>query len=567
MVFADDRAASPADEGADPPVETGAELVSDAAAIRAYLGPAVEAELTYPKIFLDSVESARPVLVKSAGQTTLVVNMSDSAPLASAGADRTILNYGDYFDWNRPADRPVRSFGEAVREAAGPGPIGVDPSLPFSRHAALAATGPVSVRPGGPDGPVGIYRKARSDIEWQWSATRESDAALVSSFVATLRRGDDLHRAMRLPPVGFEPLDRLLSEADLASFLVTSPFGAELVCGLPAEAAAQLGLSCLILPGRDDVTILARRPIGRADVLLIGEAPSLAAAVLAECGFRPVGVEEGHIGIGAVQRLQEAGCEPRAAVSVFRCWQDMRAGTDLPYFIVAANAVLAGIAHASRFIARHIGTGLTEAEANAAFDGGVSDFARSVGFAGRVERYFDIIHSGERTLLPAIAGEYPLLPEHRTIKFDMGVLVRDAFGCVRGCSDIARTLSPDPAIREAHDAVRAALVDDLIPAMRPGMTGAAIHALGQDALRRKEDVIARAGLMPAGTTMDGYSRDCGHTIHRTTAGSVYFMPGATGTIEPGMLGCVEYVWPVGDVIVAVEDGYYVTETGAIPFTI
>ena len=563
-----DEVAVRSDPGVADRDATVSEVVSDATKVRAWLGEAIDAELTYPKIFLDSVANARPVLVRSGGRTTLVVNRSDSAPLAALGPDRPVVTYGDYFDWNRSAGLPVATFAQAVDAAAGPGPISVGPDLPVVRHGALSAMREVVVqRPGSPEGGVATYRIPRARIEWQWRATRDADAALITAFVSSLRRGEDLVEALDQPPVGFDPFDRLLVEAGLAGFLVSSPFGAELVCGRPAAAVAQFGIVCLCRPGADHVTIISRHPLDGTDLRPDGTAPSLAAAVLAECGPHPIGIEEGHLGIGAAQRLSEAGCQPQAAVALFRRWQDMRAGTDLPYFIVAANAVRAGVEHAERFIERRLASGVTEAEADAAFDQGVARFARSLGLQDRVGPYFDIIHSGERTLLPAIAGDYPLLPGHRTIKFDMGLLVRDAFGCVRGCSDIAWTLSPDPAIREARDALRSALVDDLIPAMRPGMTGGAIHALGQDALKRIENVMARAGLMPAGASMDGYVRDCGHTIHRTTAGSVYFLPGVTGTIEPGMLGCVEYVWPVGDAIVAVEDGYYVTETEIIPFTI
>jgi hypothetical protein len=33
-----------------------------------------------------------------------------------------------------------------------------------------------------------------------------------------------------------------------------------------------------------------------------------------------------------------------------------------------------------------------------------------------------------------------------------------------------------------------------------------------------------------------------------------------------MLGCVEYVWPIGHRIIAVEDGYFITDDEVIAFT-
>jgi Xaa-Pro aminopeptidase len=337
--------------------------------------------------------------------------------------------------------------------------------------------------------------------------------------------------------------------------------------GLPSQVAEQYGMACLFVPGDEHVTIFAKRPFDRPDFEAAGQSVSLAQAVRSVVGDRPLGIEEGHLGIGVYDALSEAGCAARPSVSILRRWMDHRAGTDLPYFIVAANAVLAGFRRASDYIVRHVQAGVTERDANAIFAAGASEFAKSVGMDGRIGLYFDIIHSGERTLLPAIAGDHPILPAHQTIKFDMGILVGDAFGCVRACSDIARTLSPSRALEQCHDDLRALLVDRLIPQMRPGMSGGDIHALGVRSLRECEAGLRKAGLMREGATMDGYTRDCGHTIHRTTSGSVYFLPGVKETIEPGMLGCVEYVWPIDDKIIAVEDGYYVTDTEVIPFTI
>ncbi|MGO4836128.1 hypothetical protein AB4144_28180, partial [Rhizobiaceae sp. 2RAB30] len=112
----------------------------------------------------------------------------------------------------------------------------------------------------------------------------------------------------------------------------------------------------------------------------------------------------------------------------------------------------------------------------------------------------------------------------------------------------------------------AILIEALIPSIRPGMSGAQIHALGVDLLRPLEGDLRRLGLLPDGKNIDGYLRDCGHTIQRQTISSVYFLPGVTEKIEPDMLGCAEYVWPVGDTLIAVEDGYLVTAAETIPFT-
>jgi Xaa-Pro aminopeptidase len=512
---------------------------------------------------LDNIENAYPVLVEADNTATLVLNVADSAAIGARQRTYAIETYGRYFDWDQPTSMRISTFAEVVRGIAGPEPLEVSADLPVSRFKALSGTGPVEVCSCAVEEPACVYRKRRLEIEHQWRITRDADAAAIGTFVSALRCGRELMTAMTAPSVGFAALEALMVDAGIDGFFVSSPYNAELLTGLPAGVAEQFGLSCLFVVGDECVTVLARRPFERQDFHPLGRS----ALGVMRLGGKRVGIEEGHLGIAAYRALAQTGCVIEESVSLLRRWQDQRAGTDLPYHIAAANAVLGGFERAKEYLLSRTKSGATEREARAIFDQGAMDFARIIGIKGRLSPYFDIIHSGERTLLPAASGDYPLLPTHKTIKFDMGLLAHDAFGCVRGCSDIARSLSPVPAIQRAHDELRSQLIDCLIPAMRPGMTGGEVHALGIEILRGSEDTLRDAGLIRDHMKVDGYVRDCGHTIHRTTLGSVAFLPGVKQTVEPGMVGCVEFVWPVGDTIIAVEDGFFVSETEVLPFTI
>lgn len=540
-------------------------LISDRQEVRGLLGDRFDAELTYPKIFLDSVGNATPVIVDTGGDFTLVINVADSEAAAVTLRKVRLQTYGHYFDWGQASGAPLLSFSEAVRVAAGPGRLVVAASLPVARAEALGVNS-LDVEPDNTDPRVYISRKKRSDVERQWQTSRDRDAAALRPFISNLRRGADLLDALSKSAVGYAALEELMHDAGLDAVFVSSPFHSEMFTGLPRAMAERLGITCLFVRGHDDVIIFSRQPLERSDFRPHGEAASVAEAMHA-FGAGTTGIEEGHLGIGPWQSLHDAGCGLKNAAFVLRRWQDKRAGDDLPYYIAAANAVLRGFEKARDHIRHHLAGGMTESDARSAFDRGVADFAAGIGLEGRIKPYFDIIHSGERTLLPATAGDYPLRAADQTIKFDMGLLVLDTFGCVRACSDIARTLSPVAELQDIHDELRTALVDRLIPAMRPGMSGAQVHAAGVDVLRSFIPRMRKAGLMPPGATADGYLRDCGHTIHRTTAGTVYFLPGAKTTIEAGMLGCVEFVWPFERKIIAVEDGYYITDKEVIPFTI
>lgn len=550
---------------------TRIELISELSQVAADLPADVVAELTYPSIFRECPElvfPARLEITAADGSTRAihVLNHPDSDPFAQKLPKEPSVAYGRYFEWNA-AGGPGGSFAEVVRKAAGSDEILVGPDLALARFEALAATGPLRLKAPRAARPVQAYAKDRRGIEAQWDVTRRADNARLAGFITGLRAGDQLAAWLARPAIGFAGLDSALEAAGLAGLLVTSAHNVELFTGLGYEAIKTHGLSCLYQPGAAQITVFAETPLARADFAPLESAADLPAALAQALAPArgALGIEEPSIGIGLVEALRGAGFAPKGAITPLRKWQEARALTDLGYFTLAANAVIKGFEHAKAWFLRQ-SSDVQERDLEAVFQQGVADFAAQNCFAGRVKPYFSIIHSGGRTLLPATAGDYPAKLDDPTIKFDMGVLVYDDFGCVRACSDIARTICTTPELQAAHDALRAALVDLLIPAMRPGMTGGEVHAEGVKALRACEAELRASGLMPEGVTFEGYTRDCGHILHRTTTATIFFLPGVSATLATGMLGCVEYVWPLGDLVLAVEDGYLVTETGVIAFT-
>lgn len=542
------------------------ELITDGARIAAGLPASVVDELTYPSIFRECPDFVLPALVRVHGEQArecYVVNYPDSEPFRlQMGAD-SYVTYGKYFTWTGPSG-DGRSFAEVVRDFAGDTPLEVGSDLVLARYDALLASGPLAPVPARTKAPVHAYAKARAEIEAQWNATRLADNANIAEFTRTLRDGERLLDIAAAVLIGFLPLDVATTEAGLDGLLVTSPHNVELFTGLSYEFIRQHGISCLYRPTAADITVIAEHPVSRGDLRPAGTSGDIAELLAASLPGAKLGVEEPSIAIGLVNDLRAQALDVVGAIAHLRRWQEARAVTDLAYFIVAGNAVLKGFERASAWFKGQSEAG--EREIEAIFQQGVADFARSVGFAGRVRPYFSIVHSGERSLLPATAGNYPARATDATIKFDMGVLVYDAAGGVRACSDIARTICRTPQLQAAHDTLRAALIDKLLPAMRAGQSGAEVHALGVEALRTCEVELREADLMPEGVSFEGYVRDCGHILHRTTTATLFFLPGVSARLAPGMLGCVEFVWPIGDRILAVEDGYVVTETGTIPFT-
>jgi len=541
-----------------------ARLIADPQSVYRHLGEEFASQLTYPGIYRGSPLNVSPVIVSRGEEKSVIISEADSdaCRVIPAGFSRQI--YGRYFSWDKDLSEPVASFANAVRRAAGDARLVCDPALPVSRYEMLAASDSISVMERATPTPVHVYSKSRAEIEAQWLATRDADTARLEPFIRTLPHAEELLAACTVSAKGFVPLDALCAEKRFDALYVTAPHEVEMFCGLPSNVISQYGVTALFTPETADVILVTQVPFERADLARLANAASVA-EVLARGKFRRIGVLKDHVAIGDYLLLQKAGLTLDDAGYVLKRWQDRRAGDDLVYFILAGNAVLHGIKAASDFFRRNNGP-MTERDLVAVYHQAVRRFAARYGFETRISSCFDIVHSGGRTLLPATAGDYLVSANDPTIKFDMGLMAADAFGCLRGCSDIARTICRDPAIQALHDRLRAILVEELIPQIRSGMSGAEVHAIGVEMLRPLEDDLRALKLLPEDRSVDGYLRDCGHTIQRQTISSVYFLPGVTEKVELGMLGCTEYVWPIGDVLIAVEDGYVVTEAATIPFT-
>ena len=528
------------------------------------LGDEFISQLTYPGIYRGSPLNVSPVLIDAGGTKVVVISEADSDACKVLPADVGVQVYGRYFSWDKDLSVPVVSFAQAVKQSVGSESLACEASLPVARYQMLAGNGPVALFDEPEDTRVFLHRLSRRQIETQWLATREADLACAAPFIDTLPHGAELLSAARAVDPGFAPLDALCLEKGLDALYVTAPHEVEMFSGIPALRLAQQGVTALYKRGSDAIVLIARQPAPIPGAEPLGVRETLAVA-LRELTSGVTGYQPDHLSIGERNLIGDAAALHDGGY-VLKRWQDRRAGADLLYFIIAGNAVLHGFAEAKAFFLRAAHAPLTERDLVAAFHRGIRVFARRHGFADRLLPYFDIVHSGARTFLPATAGDYLVSRTDRTIKFDMGLQAVDAAGCVRGCSDIARTICAEPAIQAIHDRFRTTLVEELIPAIRPGLSGAQIHAIGVDKLRPLEADLRALDLLSEEMTIDGYQRDCGHTLQRQTISAVYFLPGVCECVENGMLGCVEYVWPIGDILLAVEDGYLVRENGSIPFT-
>jgi Xaa-Pro aminopeptidase len=85
-----------------------------------------------------------------------------------------------------------------------------------------------------------------------------------------------------------------------------------------------------------------------------------------------------------------------------------------------------------------------------------------------------------------------------------------------------------------------AVVAEIIPEIRPGMTGEQIHSIAVGKMADHEPVFRAHGYMPDDFSWrTGYTRDVGHVIERQESYTFYFRPGTSRPLHRGMVSCVE----------------------------
>jgi Xaa-Pro aminopeptidase len=547
---------------------TTARLLHDHADLSRILGSNYLDLLVYPHIVKDATKTILPLVLRHENKDTVLVSDGDSALITALPvAPLEFAVHGRYFTWND--NPPALTLPQLIRQLAPGASIEVNDTLPLGTHARLRSSLDILVKPthAAPQ-PVRHFTVPRARVSEQMATGMERFRQAALRISAGFRAADELAALLRnTTDPGFALLDELMEEANLEALLVTSPFQIEELSGYPSTWLEPLNAALLVRKGDEDLHLFVGGHGSLPDAESHGAFAALGEAVRALTTAVPA-VEHGHADLKLARQLNAGPADLANASPIIHHWQELRATSQLPYYLLAANSVREALDSTVELTARRLAEGgeLRESELARAFDAYLGRFAAEHDLHGFIRPYFRIVHPGERTLVPAAPSPNLLTGSNQTIKFDMGAQVLDQTGRVRGCSDIARTYCATAELQEFHALLRTLLLDKLIPAIRPGMTGAEIHRIGIEALAEHDPQFHAWGVLPEGRSSLEYARDCGHVINRQTICTIYFTPDCTTPVEAGMSGCVEYVWPVGELIIAVEEAYVITDSGAIAIT-
>jgi Xaa-Pro aminopeptidase len=506
-----------------------------------------------------------PGVLSTAEQDYLLVRHIDTGNLAACGFTRMpVLPFSPY--WTpRPTSGIPRTAADAVLAAVGTEPLTVDAATPAVLYEQLASRMAVRVeRDAGP--PIEAFRQTRQDVLGRFNHHRREVAAIAGRLTRAHPHADRLAPWLAEGPnPAFDLLDRMAGGRGLRALLATWVTDYQELSGLRGALAEENGCAALFLLGSDEVWILAPRGLALG---LSGEArsyPRLAAAVRALAGDGPLGVEMDTLEAARLLALREEGIRLDDAGMLLRDWREEKAWYDIPYFIVAALATRHAIEGAAHFAGQAIRAGVevTERDVDRVYGHLLDDFRAEHRLPVGLDRYFTNNHAGSRTILPSRPTSQRLSAGIVTLKIDCGVFVVDE-GLFHACSDIARTVGTTPAAAEVAEAMERAVVEDIIPAIRAGMTGEEIHSMAVGEMARHEGVFRAHGYLPDDFSWrTGYTRDVGHVIERQESYTYYFRPGTHRPLHPGMVSCVEIHCVHDRHNLTLEDTFVTDEAGTI----
>lgn len=551
------------------------ELIGEPHAVDHACGVPISRHLVFPRICKDGSNERSALLVRNHGGDVLklIVPDSERAAVEHLGWDaKRVVYYGNYFTWDagsRPTQDRFDSRAAAVASVVDGAPLHVDHRIPAVVFCGLRdRLRAVPTGSAEPTESTTVFRLPASRVEEERRSGRKEAVRAAELVVQALSQADRLRPFLSLEDPGFDLLERMVGEAGLNALLVTSPFNVEELTALPEALVEAQQIAAAYIAGDRHVYLLIRGDWAPRGGEHVGTFSSTEAAIRAMGGEGRVGIEEVHLPTGSFVALEDLGVQPTDATLLLRRWQDRRAGAYLPYFILAANAtkfaIDSALAHAESALKQ--GQVVDEAGLANMYDSFVGQFACDVGLPGRIRPYFHVVHTGRRTAFPSLPTHEVFSTDTATVKMDMGVLALDDRGRVRGCSDIARTMTGVPHLAELIAELQLVIKNDVIPSARAGMPAESLHEVAVAALGRLDTTLLTLGPSQGKARPSDYSRDCGHTLNRQSIASVRFAPGHPELLEEHMVGCAEIVWPSTGQAIAVEESFFVAAGGALAIT-
>ena len=515
-----------------------------------------------PKLGIDQFRTVLPTMVADDKRATIVAKEIDRTNLEDIGAGAPkFVFHTPYFTFDR-VESPTDAAPDLPSAVAVlvDGAAQLDPRMSVSLYEELATRLPSSSRMSRAAFvlPLNCYRVSRATVDELARPAREAALPAARRYLEEIGSAKQAEPWLARPPVGaLASLDRLMAESGVDAVVASTPVNVQGLTGVPAEL---LGQDTWALYEREspDVFLLARREL---PWLGLPETSPLSNDGLSKLYGGTVGFEELDMSREAADGLGIADRGSPASL-LLRRWREVSSWEDLSFYVLGAQvtvrAIEAALSVVRDAVRRH--EAVDELAAYERYRAVVADEVASRKLPIRVRTYFTHTHAGSRSLIPARATAYPLLPL-TSLKIDAGLEIYDTGGSLRAVSDVTRSAVGSAAAQDAYELFDRVLVADVIDACRPGRTGEDVFRSGAAALEPHHADLEDAGLCPSDGVpfSQAIGRDIGHLLGKQEPATVVFQRGNAELFEPGMLAAAEIQWPYRDHCIGVEDVFMTTE--------
>lgn len=522
-----------------------------------------------PRLGIDQFRTVLPAMVAPEdGPATIVAKEIDRTNLETFVGDLRLAFHTPYFTFDR-VERSTDAAPDLPSAVAvlTDGRAELDPRMSVSLYDELAARIPGSTRFGRPAfvPPLNCYRVPRTTSDDLARPARAAALPAARRYLEEMGSAKQAEPWLSRPPVGaLATLDRLMAAAGVEAVLASTPVNVQGLSGVPATL---LGQDTWALYEREapDVVVLARREL---PWLGLPEAAPVGGFGLSDLFGGTVGYEDLDLSREAFDGL---GLEGRGvpASRLLRRWREVSSWEDLPFYVLGAQVTVRAIEAALGVVRDAVRReeAVTELDAYRRYRAVMAEEIASRKLPIRVRTYFTHTHAGSRTLIPASAIDFGLVPL-TSLKIDAGVEVYDDGGSLRAASDVTRSALGNQAALDAYELFDRVLVDDVIDVCRPGRTGEEVFDAGAEALEPHHGDLAAAGLCPSDGVpfREAIGRDVGHLLGKQEPATVVFQPGNAEVFEAGMTAAAELQWPYHDHCIGVEDVFMTTEAEPLNLT-
>ncbi|HYE84327.1 MAG TPA: M24 family metallopeptidase [Clostridia bacterium] len=552
------------------------ELITDMNVVSKLLNCSVPNKFLSVSLNYDGYRTVAPKIIKSGQQSTLLTRHIEQGNVeAMQDIDKTlpkdlpVVYYNPYFLFE-PACTPV--FGEfidAFTSVAGTEKqVQVHKDLPLSIYQWMSMNYEIEIYekeiadPG-----FYVYEFSRADVIKRFAVGRaEADSAALKLIEKSPIKKRLEYYIKERTDTRFSVLDGLMKANGVDAILCTSPLGIQEITGFGMERHIDDMFAAYYEIESDKVQLFSVEPL--EDFGQGRKVSTFGAAIKDQVNNGILGLEEQHFPLGWFRGLGFDKIKTVNAMNLVRLLREKTGSENLSYCIIATRASVFATDESLAWAKKEIlgSKSITELDIYEKYLDLLKKFQKDNNIPININTFWTNCHSSKRSIIPSLPFNHQLDESARAIKIDAGVSLRGETGIHYAASDIARTIIFDDEVQKAYNKFEDYMVRNVIPNIKPGMSGKDIHELAVTQIEKERYFFENIGMIPAGNLNETFNRDVGHLVGLQEPVTMFFTKNTGMKVDEGMIGALEYQWSYKGFGIGVEDLFVIESEGGLNYS-